>query len=150
MNGTAEQRFCITWRETDLRGNLWRSDRRMCLTQHWQNGTKSYYRPYTSNSVWWKNFVKTMDRTGSAFKYLAEKFHRISEAKLKRGFCGSSDPQALQRRYFQQPTSGRREKKLGTCFVWCQLTSSGISGQKTTRNWLRTCHRITNLVAMCP
>jgi len=53
-----------------------------------------------------KNFVKAMDRTGSAFKYLAEKFLRLSEAKIKEGIFGSSDPQALQRRYVQQPTSG--------------------------------------------
>ena len=30
-----------------------------------------------------KNFVKAMDRTGTAFKYLAEKFPRLSEAKIK-------------------------------------------------------------------
>jgi len=30
-----------------------------------------------------KNFVKAMDRTGSAFKYLTEKFPRLSEAKIK-------------------------------------------------------------------
>ena len=29
-----------------------------------------------------ENFVKSMDRTGSAFMYLAEKFPRISEAKI--------------------------------------------------------------------
>jgi hypothetical protein len=33
-----------------------------------------------------KNFVKAVDRTGSAFKYLAEKFPRLSEAKLKEEF----------------------------------------------------------------
>jgi len=32
-----------------------------------------------------KNFVKAMDRTGSTFKYLAEKFPRLSEAKIKEG-----------------------------------------------------------------
>jgi len=32
-----------------------------------------------------KNFVKAMDRTVSAFKYLAEKFPRLSEAKIKEG-----------------------------------------------------------------
>jgi len=47
-----------------------------------------------------KNFVKATDRTGSAFNYLAEKFHRLSEANIRGDFCGSSDPQALQR----QPT----------------------------------------------
>jgi hypothetical protein len=33
-----------------------------------------------------KNFVKAMDRTGSAFKYLAEKLPQLSEAKIKSGF----------------------------------------------------------------
>jgi hypothetical protein len=33
-----------------------------------------------------KNFVKAMDRTGPAFKYPAEKFPRLSEAKIKEGF----------------------------------------------------------------
>ena len=35
-----------------------------------------------------KNFVKAMDWTGSAFKYLAEKFPRLSEVKIKEGFFG--------------------------------------------------------------
>jgi len=30
-----------------------------------------------------KNFVKAMDRTGSAFKYLAKKFPQLREAKIK-------------------------------------------------------------------
>jgi hypothetical protein len=30
-----------------------------------------------------KNFVKAMDRAGSAFKYLAKKFPRLSEVKIK-------------------------------------------------------------------
>ena len=42
-----------------------------------------------------KNFVKAMDGTGSAFKYLTEKFPRLSEAKIKEGVCGSSDPLAF-------------------------------------------------------
>jgi hypothetical protein len=34
-----------------------------------------------------KNFVKAaMDRTGSAFKYLAENFPRLREAKIKEEF----------------------------------------------------------------
>jgi hypothetical protein len=32
-----------------------------------------------------KNFLKAMDRTGSAFKYLAEKFPRLNEGKIKEG-----------------------------------------------------------------
>jgi hypothetical protein len=34
-------------------------------------------------------------------------------------------------------------KRLGTRFVWCQLTPMRISGKKTTRNWLRTCCHCT-------
>jgi len=75
-----------------------------------------------------------MDRTRSAFKYLAEKFPRLSEAKIKEGFFVG--PQ-IRRRFrddmFNNLLQGD-EKKLATRFVWCQLTSSGISGQKTTRN----------------
>ena len=32
-----------------------------------------------------ENFVKATDQTESAFKYLAEKFPRLSEAKIKEG-----------------------------------------------------------------
>jgi hypothetical protein len=32
-----------------------------------------------------KNFVKVMDRTGLAFKHLAETFPPLSEAKIKEG-----------------------------------------------------------------
>jgi len=32
-----------------------------------------------------ENFVKARDRTGSAFKYLTEKFPRLNEAKIKEG-----------------------------------------------------------------
>jgi hypothetical protein len=71
---------------------------------------------------------------GSAFKYLAEKFPRLSEAKIKRGFLWvlrsvSSSETICSTTYFRVT-----RKKLGTRFVWCQLTSSGISEQKTTRN----------------
>jgi hypothetical protein len=77
-----------------------------------------------------KNFVKAVDRTGSAFKYLAEKFPRLSEAKIKRGVfwvlrTTSSSEMICSTAYFRVT-----RKKLGTHFVWCQLTSSGISGRK--------------------
>jgi len=73
-----------------------------------------------------KNFVKAMDRTGSAFKYLAEKFPRLSEAKIKRGVLwvlrsASSSETICSKTYFRVT-----RKKLGTRFAWCQLTSSGI------------------------
>ena len=81
-----------------------------------------------------KNFVKAMDRIGSAFKYLAEKFPRLSEAKIKEGvFVGSQIRKLFRDDMFNSLLQGD-EKKLGTRFIWCQLTSSGISGQKTTSN----------------
>jgi hypothetical protein len=67
-----------------------------------------------------KNFVKPMDRRSSIW---LKNSLDSAKRKLKRVFCGSSEPQALQRRNVQQPTLGRLEKKkkLGTCFVWCQI-----------------------------
>jgi len=81
-----------------------------------------------------KNFVKAMDRTGLAFKYVAEKFPRLSEAKVHWWFLwvlrsASSSEAICSTTYFRVT-----RKKLGTRFVWCQLTSSGMSGHKTTRN----------------
>ena len=43
-----------------------------------------------------KNFVKVMDRIESAFKYL-KNYPNSTKRKLKGGFFGSSNPQALQR-----------------------------------------------------
>jgi hypothetical protein len=60
-----------------------------------------------------ENVVKSMDRTGSAFKDLAEKFSRLNEAKIERWFMCVLRTQTLQRRYVQQRTAGRREKNLG-------------------------------------
>jgi hypothetical protein len=86
-----------------------------------------------------------------AFKYLAEKFRRLSVAKIKEVFfwvlrSASNSETIYSTTYFRVTT-----KMLGTHFVWCQLTSSGMSGQKISRNWLRTCcHCITNMGAICP
>ena len=70
------------------------------------------------------------------------------ERKLKRGFLwvlrsARSSETICSTTYFRV-----MRKKLH--FIWCQLTSSGISGQNITRNWLRTCQCITKLVAICP
>jgi hypothetical protein len=63
-----------------------------------------------------------MDQTGLVFKYLAEKFPRLSEAKIKEGvFVG---PEKICSTTYFRTT----RKTLGTCFVWRQITSSGISG----------------------
>jgi len=79
-----------------------------------------------------KNFVKATDRTGSAFKYLAERFPRLSEAKIKEGvFVGPQISMFFRDVMFNSLLEGD-EKKAWDAFR--QLTSSGISGQKTTRN----------------
>jgi hypothetical protein len=45
-----------------------------------------------------KNFIKPMDQTGSAFKYLAGKFPRLNDAKIKEGvFVGSQICKLLTR-----------------------------------------------------
>jgi len=81
-----------------------------------------------------KNFVNAMDRTGSAFKYLAEKFPRLSEAKIKEGgFMGPQIRQIFRDDMFNNLLQGD-EKRAWGAFRRCQLTSWGISGQKTTRN----------------
>jgi len=81
-----------------------------------------------------KNFVKAMNRTGSAFKYLAEKSPRLSEAKIKEGmFVGPQIRKLFRDDMFNNLLQGDR-KKFGTLFVGCKITSSGISRQKTTRD----------------
>lgn len=60
----------------------------MCNTQHWQKHTVSHYCPAAIQHLKLslvKNFVKAMDWTGSAFKYLADKFPQLSEVKIKEG-----------------------------------------------------------------
>jgi hypothetical protein len=62
-----------------------------------------------------KNFVKAMDRTGSAFKYLAEKFSPLSEAKIKEGVfvvlrSASSSETIYPTTYFR---TTREKKSLG-------------------------------------
>ena len=72
-----------------------------------------------------------MDRTGSAFKFLAEKFPRLSEAKIKEGCfvwilrSASSSETICSTTYFRVT-----RKNLGMRFVWYELTASEISGQK--------------------
>jgi hypothetical protein len=59
-----------------------------------------------------KNFVKAMDRTGSAFNYLAEKFPRLSEAKIKEGvFVGSQIRKLFRDGMFNNPLQGDEKKK---------------------------------------
>jgi len=79
-----------------------------------------------------KIFVKAMDWTGSAFKYMAEIFPRLREAKTKeRVFwvLRSASKTICSTNYFRV-----KRRNLGTRFASCQLNSSGISGQKPTGN----------------
>jgi hypothetical protein len=70
-----------------------------------------------------KNFVKAMDRNGSTFKYLAAKFPRLSESKIKEGvFVGRQICKLFRDNMFQNLLQATR-KKLGTRFIWCQVTS---------------------------
>jgi len=74
-----------------------------------------------------------MDRPGSAFKYLAEKFPRLSEAKIKVGaFVGPQIRKLFRDDNFNSLLQGD-EKKSWDAFRLVS-TNLGISGQKTTRN----------------
>jgi hypothetical protein len=58
-----------------------------------------------------KNFVKAIDRTGSAFKYLAEKFSQLSEAKIKEGsFVGSQIRKPFRDDMFNSLLKGDKKK----------------------------------------
>jgi hypothetical protein len=58
-----------------------------------------------------KNFVKAMDRTGSAFKYLADKFPRLSEAKIKEGiFVGPQIRELFRDEKFDSLLQGDEKK----------------------------------------
>jgi hypothetical protein len=79
-----------------------------------------------------KTFVKAMDRTGSAFKYLAEKFPRLSEVKIKRGFLwvlrsASSSETICSTAYFRTT-----RKKAWDAF---RLVSSNFLGNIRAENY---------------
>jgi len=58
-----------------------------------------------------KNFVKAMDRTGSAFKYMAEKFPRLCEATIKeRVFVGPQIRKLFRDDMFKNLLQGDEKK----------------------------------------
>lgn len=58
-----------------------------------------------------KNFVKALDKEGSAFKYLKDKFPRISEAKIKEGiFVGPQIRQLFRDANFRQNLSDNESR----------------------------------------
>jgi len=62
-----------------------------------------------------KNFVKVMDRTGSAFKYLAEKFPRLSKVKIKEGvFVGPQSCRLFKDNMFNSLLQGDEKKAWDT------------------------------------
>jgi hypothetical protein len=86
-----------------------------------------------------KNFVKSMDRPGSAFKYLAVKFPRLSEAKIKEGiFVGPQIRQLFRDEMFDSLLQGD-EKKAWNAF---RLVSTNFLGGPITftNNCTRPCH----------
>jgi hypothetical protein len=58
-----------------------------------------------------KNFVKAMDQTGPAFRYLAEKFPGISAAKIKEGvFIGPQIRKLFRDEQFDHILSGNEKR----------------------------------------
>jgi hypothetical protein len=79
-----------------------------------------------------KNFVKATDRAGSAFKYLDEKFPRLSEAKIKEGvFVGPQICKLLRDDMFNNLLQGD-EKKACDAF---RLVSTNFPGNIRAENY---------------
>ncbi|KAK1791329.1 hypothetical protein P4O66_013345, partial [Electrophorus voltai] len=79
-----------------------------------------------------KNLVKAMDRNGSVFKYLSEKFPRISEAKIKEGiFVGPQICQLFIDEKFDYVLKGD-EKKAWDAF---RLVSTNFLGNVRAGNY---------------
>jgi hypothetical protein len=79
-----------------------------------------------------QNFVKAMDRTGSAFKYLAEKFPRLSEAKIKEGvFVGPQIRKLFRDDMSNNPLQGD-EKKSWDAF---RVVSTNFIGNIRAENY---------------
>jgi len=79
-----------------------------------------------------KNFIKTMDRTGSAFKYLAEKLPRLSEAKIKEGFFVGPQIRKLFRDNMFNNLRHGDEKKAWNMF---RLVSTNFLGNIRAKNY---------------
>jgi len=133
VNGTAEQRLALP--EGRLASEEISDGRREeCATPSTARMAQILLPPLHIKLGLMRIFVKAMDQTGLAFKYLAKKFPQVSKEKIKERVLwvlrsASSSETICLTTYFRVT-----RKNLGTRFVWCQLTSLGISGQKTTRN----------------
>jgi len=79
-----------------------------------------------------KNFVKAMDRNGSVFKYQAEKFPRLSEAKIKEGvFVGPQIHKLFRDDMFNILLQGN-EKRAWNAF---RLVSANFPGNIWAGNY---------------
>ena len=87
-----------------------------------------------------KNFVKAMDKTKAGFNYLATKFPRLSEAKIKEGvFIGPQIRQLLQDREFDQALFGK-EKIAWEAF---KLVVTNFLGNRRADNYTEL---VSNLI----
>ena len=149
VNGTTEQRLCITWRGTGLRGI---SEGRIeeCTTPSTGSMAQNPATAPTHQTRSDEKLRKShgLDRIGVQVSGRKIPSTQRSE-KLRGVFVGPQICKLFRRGIFNNLLQGD-EEKAWDAFFWCQLPSSGILGQKTTRNWLRTRHCITNLVAMYP
>ena len=60
-----------------------------------------------------KNFVKALDKTKAGFKYLYEKFPRLSEAKIKEGvFLGPQIRELLRDGNFDHLLHGKKSNRV--------------------------------------
>jgi len=79
-----------------------------------------------------KNFVKAMGRTRKAFKYLAEKFPRPSEAKIKEGvFVGPQIRKLFRNDMFNNLLQGDEKKEWDTF----RLVSTNFLGNIWAENY---------------
>ena len=65
-----------------------------------------------------KNFVKALNREGQAFKYLREKFPRLSDAKVKEGIFVGSTNTSTRKGTYVRPSFGREIKGSLLCMVF--------------------------------
>ena len=79
-----------------------------------------------------KNFVKAINKNGTAFHYLRQKFPRLSEAKIKEGiFVGPQIRNLLKDEHFDTILEGK-EKKAWDNF---RLVTKNFLGNKKSDNY---------------
>ena len=89
-----------------------------------------------------KNFVKAMDWTGSAFKCLAEKFPRLSEAKIKEGLFMGPQIRRVFRDYMFSSLLQGDERKVWDAF---RLVSANFLGNIRAENYTELIEDVLSL-----